>query len=245
MKKAVLVCLALVFAFVSAAPAPTGREIMDKADAVQKPDTVKASVMMFIIKGESSTEKAFDLIGKKAGNDDKVLITFTKPTKIKFLTHTHKSGDDDQWLMMSSGKVKRIASGERSQPFVNSHLSYEDMKSRDLDAYTYTLVGDAQAVGADCYKVAALPKDASSIYSKAVFYVRKADYFIVRIDIFKDGVFLKFLENYDIKMVDGILTPYRSVMTMADGKGRTELRMKSIEYNKPVADSVLNKEALR
>jgi hypothetical protein len=200
---------------------------------------------MIINKGGSLTEKEFELTGKKADKDEKVLIEFRKPTKIKFLTHTHKKGEDDQWLMMSSGKVKRIAAGERTQPFVNSHFFYEDMKSRDIDSYSYTLTGETDAAGAKCYKVEAIPSGKDSVYSKAVFYVRKSDFFIVRADIYKDGALLKYIENYDVKKVNGILTPFRAVMSMADGKGNTELRIKSVEYNKSVSDSSLSKESMR
>jgi outer membrane lipoprotein-sorting protein len=245
MKKTAFTLTAIILMIGTAFGAFSGREIMDKSEALKQPDTVKASVVMTIYKGDTVQEKEFEMTGKKSGKDDKVLITFTKPTKIKFLTHTHKKGDDDQWLMLTSGKVKRIASSERDQAFVNSHLYYEDMKSRDIDGYNYQLIGEAKAVGEDCYKVEATPKDAGNVYSKAVFYVRKSDFFILRADIFKGGVFHKYVENYDIRLVNGILTPYHSVMYLADGKNRTELRMKTIEYNKSVSDSSLNKEVLR
>ncbi len=245
MKKQILLTAMLLIITGSASYAMTGRQIMDRAEALKQPDTVKASVTMIITKGGSSTEKEFDMLGKKAGKDEKVLINFTKPTQIKFLTHTHKKSEDDQWLMMSSGKVKRIAAGERTQPFVNSHFYYEDMKSRDIDGYDYTLAGETKAAGADCYRVEATPKGSDNVYSKAVFYVRKSDFFIVRADIYKDGALLKYIENYDVKNVSGILTPFRAVMFMADGKGNTELRIKSVEYNRAVSDSALSKESLR
>ena len=244
--KKVLLSLTVVLLFTgSAFAALTGRQIMDKSNALKQPDTVKSSVLMIIYKGDTVQEKEFDLTGKKAGKDEKVLLTFTKPTQIKFLTHTHKTADDDQWLMLSSGKVKRISTSERDQSFVNSHLYYEDLKSRDIDAYNYTLIGEAKAVGEDCYKVEATPKDTGNVYSKAIVFVRKKDFFVLRLEIFKDGTFHKYMENYDVKSVNGILTPYHAVMYLPDGKNRTELRIKSIEYNKPVSDSALNKEVLR
>lgn len=245
MKKFNIAMMIVLLLAVNAMPAQTGRAIMDKAYALKRPDTVKAVVTMLVVRSDATAEKEFELIGKKSGDNDKALVTFTKPTKIKFLTHTHKKGDDDQWLMMTSGKVKRIAAGERSQSFVNSHLSYEDMKSRDIDAYSYTLIGEAKAVGTDCYTVEARPAGKESVYSKAVFYVRKSDYFIVRIDMYKGDTMLKYMECYDVKNISGILTPAKAVMYMADGSGRTELIMKSVEYNKNVPDSALNKDALR
>jgi len=245
MKKIALTLTAVMLMTGSVFAAFSGREIMEKSDALKQPDTVKASVVMIVYKGATQQEKEFEMIGKKAGKDEKVLITFTKPTKIKFLTHTHKKGEDDQWLMLSSGKVKRISTSESDQAFVNSHLYYEDMKSRDIDKYTYQLIGEAKAVGEDCYKVEATPKDTDNVYSKAVFYVRKSDFFILRVDIFKGGVFHKYVENYGVKLLNGILTPHHSVMYLADGINRTELRMKNIQYNSSIADSALNKEVLR
>jgi len=75
--------------------------------------------------------------------------------------------------------------------------------------------------------------------------VDKTNFFVMRIDIYMKGELHKYLENNDIRKIDGILTPFRAVMHTADGKGKTELKMKSVNYNVPIADSVFSKEALR
>jgi hypothetical protein len=67
----------------------------------------------------------------------------------------------------------------------------------------------------------------------------------VRADLYKKGKFLKYLEVYDIKTLDGILTPFRAVMYMAGGKGKTELKFQSVKYNMKINSSKFNKEALR
>lgn len=222
-----------------------GRQIMEKSDSLAQPHSVRASVLMLVEKGGRTEEKEFELTGKKYGNDEKVLISFTRPTSIRLLTHTYKGRDDDQWLALSSGKVKRIALADSDKPFVNSHFCYEDLKSRDLDDYTYTLLGETKAGGADCYRVEAVAKSKKLVYDKAVFYVDKASFFVMRIDIYMKGELHKYLENHDIRKIDGILTPFRAVMHTADGKGKTELKIKTVTYNVPIADSVFSKEALR
>jgi len=222
-----------------------GRQIMEKSDSLAQPNSVRATVLMLVEKGGRIEEKEFELTGKKYGNDEKVLIRFSRPTSIRLLTHTYKGRDDDQWLALSSGKVKRIALADSDKPFVNSHFYYEDLKSRDIDDYAYTLLGETKAGGADCYKVEAVAKSKKLVYDKAVFYVDKSSFFIVRIDIFMKGQLHKYLENHDIRKIDGILTPFRAVMHTADGKGKTELKIKSVTYNVPIADSVFSKEALR
>ena len=241
-----LINLAL-YAFASAqAGELTGRQIMEKVDALKKPDSVASKVLMVITKGGQEQEKEFVLQMKRFPNDeDKALITFIKPTQIKLLTHSHKAADDDQWLMLSSGKVKRIVSSGRDKPFVNSHFYFEDLTNVDIDEYDFKLIGEGKAVGEDCYKVEGVKKSTEKVYDKVIFYVRKADYFVVRVDFYKDGAFHKFLENYDVKFIDGILTPHKIKMEMADGKGKTELTLKGLQYNIPIDPAVFNKEALR
>lgn len=224
----------------------TGREIMEKSDALAEPDTAKSKILMLIHKGGKIIEKEFTLQMKQFENDeDKALISFIRPTQIKLLTHSHKGKDDDQWLRLSSGKIKRIVSTGRDKPFVNSHFYYEDLTSIDIDDYAYKFLGEESAVGVDCYKVEGVKQVGEKVYDKVVFYVRKSDYFVVRVDFFKKGKFLKFLENYKIKEIDGILTPHKLKMETADGKGKTELILKGLKYNIDIDSSRFRKEALR
>lgn len=240
--------LAILFVLLLSTPlfALTGREIMEKNEALPEANTAVSTVLMLIHKGERVTEKEFDSTSKKfPDGEDKLLIAFTRPTRIKLLTHAHKGRDDDQWLRLSSGKIKRIASSDKGKPFVNSHLYYEDIGSRDIDDYRYRLLGEAKAVGFDCYAVEAVKQIGEKVYSKLTLYVRKSDYFIVRIDFYEENEFHKYLENHDIRTVDGILTPFVAIMTRADGKGFTELKILELEYNRSLRDSIFNKEALR
>jgi len=223
----------------------TGRQIIDRSEKLAKPKSAKSKVAMNIYKGGSVMEKEFLLFQKTIGGDDKVLITFTKPTQIKVLTHTHKQGDDDQWLRLSSGKVKRIVGGDKSKPFVQSHMTYEDLESRDVDNYDYNYIGDAAVNGEACYKVEAVKKSGTKTYDKNTLYVRKSDYFIVKIDFYQKGKLFKYLENKNIKKIDGILTPFNITVTMAEENGKTELIVDKVIYNTEIADSKFSKEALR
>lgn len=243
--KVVFACL-LILMLCQPVYALTGREIMEKSDALAQPETAKSKILMLIHKGGRVEEKEFILQMKKFENDeDKALIKFIKPTQIQLLTHSHKGRDDDQWLVLSSGKVKRIVSSGRDKPFVNSHFYYEDLTSIDIDDYDYKLLGEEKAVGEDCYKVEGVKKVGEKVYDKVIFYVRKSDYFVVRVDFYKGGEFHKFLENYEIKEIDGILTPYKMKMELADGKGNTELVLKGLKYNTEIDNATFRKEALR
>jgi hypothetical protein len=246
MKVRVLLSIVIVMFLCQSVFALTGREIMDKSDALPEPQTAESSALMHIYKGSRVLEKEFEIRAKKFKNDeDKILISFIRPTKIKLLTHSHTGQDDDQWLRLTSGKIKRIASSDKGKAFVNSHFYYEDLGSRNIDEYNYKLLGEGEALDEDCYKVEAIKKEGTKVYDKLILYVRKSDYFVVRIDFYRKGNFHKYLENFEIQKVEGILTPYNTVMALANGKGKTELKIKKLEYNKKMKSSTFNKEALR
>lgn len=236
----------LVFFMAQSVFAMTGREIMEKSDDLPEADTAASKVLMEIHKGGRVLEKEFILQMKQFANDeDKALISFIRPTKIKLLTHSQKGREDDQWLRLSSGRVKRVASSSKGKPFVNSHFYYEDLTSVDIDDYEYKLLGEGEAAGEPCYKVEGVKVVGEKVYDKVVFYPRKSDYFVKRIDFYKDGEFHKFLENHHVKKIDGILTPHKAVMERADGKGKTELILKGIKYNIEIDNVKFKKEALR
>ena len=162
------------------------------------------------------------------------------------MTHSFKKRDDDQWLKLSSGKVKRIAGSDKGKAFVNSHFFYEDLQSRDIDDYNYKYLGDAIINKQECYKVEAKRKvNKSKVYSKTIIYVRKSDYFVVKIKFFKKGKLLKYLKNYKIVKIKGILTPLKVVMYQGNKKGKTvlEMKRKDIKYNVRISSSKFSKDA--
>ena len=224
----------------------TGREIVERTRELTEPDTATSRIVMVIYKGKRVLEKEFEIMTKKFGDhESKTLVSFIRPTKIKLLTHTRKGKEDDQWLRLSSGKIKRIAGSDKGKSFVNSHITYEDMGSRDIDDYEYKYLGDVDINGFDCYQVEAVSKKKKTVDDRTIMHVRKSDAFVVRVDFYKKGKPHKFLENLDIKKVEGILTPFRVVVKLASGKGRTELQLTSVTYNQKIKNSKFNKEALR
>jgi hypothetical protein len=241
------VLLALLFCFPQMAFALTGREIMDRSDKLASPSTAKTDMAMLIYKGKIVDKKTFTAYSKEYSRDEtKILISFHKPTRIQLLTHNHKGQEDDQWITLSSGRVKRVVSSDKGKPFVHSNFYYEDLGSLNIDDYEYKYIGDAKAVGADCYKVESIKKkNKEKVYDKKVVYVLKSDYFVVRIDFYQHGQLHKYLENRNIKNKEGILTPYHIVMFLAGRQDRTELKVGAVEYNMAIPDSKFNKETLR
>ena len=92
---------------------------------------------------------------------DKSLTVFDSPKDIKgtaFLSHTHSLTADDQWLFLPALKrVKRIASANKSGPFVGSEFAYEDLTSQEVEKYTYKWLRDEKTPEAEYFVIELYP----------------------------------------------------------------------------------------
>src|SRR5690606_2682534 len=120
--------------------APQSAEQKGKALAVEadKRDTgwvdSRASLKM-ILGTKDGQQRAVRELDSKAlertpnTDGDKSLIVFRAPKDVQntaLLTYNHVTGNDDQWIYLPALKrVKRIASANRSGPFMGSEFAYE------------------------------------------------------------------------------------------------------------------------
>lgn len=122
------------------------------------------------------------------GDGDKSLSIFDAPRDIKgtaFLSYTHSVVPDDQWLYLPALKrIKRIASANKSGPFVGSEFAYEDIASQEVDKYTYKWLRDELFDRRDCFVIEAYPVYENSGYTKQIVWLDKEMYRAVRIDYY-------------------------------------------------------------
>jgi len=125
---------------------------------------------------------------EQADDGDKTLIVFDNPRDVKgtaFLSHTHKTESDDQWLFLPALKrVKRISSSNKSGPFMGSEFAYEDIASQEIEKYTYRYLGDENFDGRDHYMVERVPTDPKSGYTRQVVWFDKAEYRVWKTDYY-------------------------------------------------------------
>ncbi|MDH5721391.1 MAG: outer membrane lipoprotein-sorting protein [Spirochaetia bacterium] len=236
--------MALLFLPVLAFADEKGREIMGKSDALKEPETRKGISVMVVIKGDKRELKEFEMVSKKYGKKTRSRSTFLKPTRIEFLSFSEPGQDSHQWIKLSGGTVRKIASSDKGGSFVGSHFYYEDMQDRDIDDYEYKYLGEEDVNGEPCYKVESVKKKGTKVYVKTVVYIRKSDYFMIKAEFFENKGHTKTLEADKIEVIDGIITARKITMSRTDGKGKTIIYIKKVEYDKPVSDQFLKKESL-
>ncbi|MES0491274.1 MAG: outer membrane lipoprotein-sorting protein [Leptospirales bacterium] len=223
---------------------PSGLSIMQKNDALREPETTVSESVMVILKGKSQEKKEFRMVMKKYGDKTRSRSTFTSPTRIEFLNWSQPGKDALQWIKLSGGTVRKIASSEKGGAFVGSHFYYEDIGVRDISDYNYKYLGEKEEAGENCYLVEGVKKTGTKVYEKSIIYVRKSDYYIIRIDLYEKKGHTKIFWAQKIEKISGIITARKVVMERTDGKGKSLIYLKKIQYNTNVSNSLLTREGL-
>ncbi len=125
---------------------------------------------------------------EQLNDGDKTLIIFDNPRDVKgtaFLSHTHKTGPDDQWLFLPALKrVKRISSNNKSGPFMGSEFAYEDIASQEIEKYTYKYISSDLFNERKHFIIERYPVDKKSGYSRQVVWIDEKEYRVWKIEFY-------------------------------------------------------------
>ena len=172
-------------------PEERGLEIateMDRRDTGFGDTTAELEMLLTNRHGESSNREMSMRTLEGVGEGDKSLIVFDQPRDVKgtaFLSFTKKIGADDQWLYLPALKrVKRIASNNKSGPFVGSEFAYEDLTSQEVEKYTYKYLRDEVINGETCFVMERYPVDPKSGYTRQVVWIDQSEYRVLKIDYY-------------------------------------------------------------
>ena len=179
---AILLCL-LPFGLLAATPEEQGLAIAQEADTRDSDYKNYTNDVKMILKNKQGQESIREIRSKTLevdGDGDKSLTIFDRPRDIKgtaLLSFTHKEGTDDQWLYLPALKrVKRIASDNKSGPFMGSEFAYEDITSQEVEKYTYKFLKDDTLDGMDVFVFERYPVDRKSGYTRQIIWMDKENY---------------------------------------------------------------------
>ena len=150
-----------------------------------------------------TTERAIRSKTMEVKNDgDKSMSIFDSPRDVQgtaFLSHTHATTPDDQWLFLPALKrVKRIASNNKSGPFMGSEFAYEDISSQEVPKYTYKWIKDEKFEGKDTFVVERYPTYEYSGYTKTLAWIDQQIYQPWKIEFYdRKGSLLKTLTYHE------------------------------------------------
>ncbi len=157
----------------------------DRRDAGFGDFTADLEMIMRNRHGEESLRRIRIRTLETDGDGDKGLSVFDYPRDVKgtgFLSFTHKTGPDDQWLYLPAIKrVKRINAANKSGSFMGSEFAYEDITSQEVEKYTYRWLHDEVYEGKSCFVIERTPVDLKSGYKRQVVWFDQDEYRIQKI----------------------------------------------------------------
>lgn len=197
MKKTMMALSAasLLAAPVAFAALDRGEEIAKKiADANVGYHDMSAHLEMILEDAEGQSSKRVmrvkSLERPAADEGDLSLVVFEAPRDVKgmaLLSHAAVRGEDEQWLYLPAAKrVRRIAGGNTSGPFVGSEFAYEDITGTEVGKYAWRFVGEGTCPdsGDKCFQLESRPKYEKSGYSRRVVWVDASAYRVHKIDFY-------------------------------------------------------------
>ena len=172
-------------------PEEKGLEIaleMDRRDSGWKDQRANLVMALRNRQGQESRRELRISTLEVDGDGDKSLTLFDSPRDVKgtaFLSFTHATEPDDQWLYLPALKrVKRISSRNKSGSFMGSEFAYEDLSSQEVDKFRYKWLRDEALDGKQTMVVEYYPAYENSGYTRQVVWIDSEIWQVVRTEYY-------------------------------------------------------------
>ena len=247
------IAMALAFGITFAAPvaantaAEQGFEIAarsDRTDLGFGDSRVELQMILQNAAGQQSTRslKIATLEKPDESVGDKSLVLFDTPRDIEgtaLLSHAKILDPDDQWLYLPALKrVKRIASSNKSGPFVGSEFAFEDFTAIELNKFDYTYIGTEDYGEFQTDVLERAPRYENSGYSKQISWVDQDVYQIRKVEFYdRRGDLLKVLKLEDYRQYDnGVWRAHKLIMENVQTNKKTDLVYQDYAFNVGISD---------
>ncbi len=234
----------LIVASLGAQAQLTGREIVDKAYNIPTGDDQTSVLTMTLTNKSGQTRvRKIQQFTKDLGDTEKSIMFFMTPADVKNTSFMNWSYDsdkaDDQWIYLPAlKKVKRISSDSKSDYFMGSDFTYDDLGDRKLDADDHKLLREETVDGVECYVVESVSKDEDYMYSKTVTWIRKENFIGLKKEFYdEDEELLKTLSIKKLEEIDGIWVITHSEMENVQKNHKTIMELNDIKINTGVPAS--------
>lgn len=175
---------------------------------------------------------------KDLGKMEKKIMFFQYPADVRntsFMTwgYDEAGKDDDQWIYLPAlKKVKRISSDSKSDYFMGSDFTYDDLGDRHPQDDVHKILREEVFEGSPCYVVESIPRDEEYIYSKTITWIIKDRWISLKKDFYdEDGDLLKTLSVKKYEKISGFWTILHSHMHNIQKNHTTDMELKNVKIN--------------
>jgi len=181
---------------------------------------------------------------KDFGTVEKSIMFFTSPADVKNTSFMNWSYDDaskndDMWIYLPAlKKVKRISSDSKSDYFMGSDFTYDDLGDRKVDDDTHSILREETIEGVKYWVIKSVSKDEDYMYSKTIAWIRQDNYIGLKKEFYdEDDELLKILHVKKFQKISGFNIITYSEMENVQKNHKTSMKLSTVKINTGIATS--------
>tara|TARA_Y100000817_G_C16801656_1_gene519975 strand:+ start:441 stop:1184 length:744 start_codon:yes stop_codon:yes gene_type:complete len=239
----------VLFVLTSMAFSMTGDELSILMDNRKSPADISSDMNMEITskKGRKRTLKVKSI---SKDNSEKQILWFLSPADdkgIAYLKIEHKNKDDEIRLWLPAfKKIRRISAKKKADSFMGSDLSYEDMTSRQIEDYNFTIIKEDNINNQDCYVMKSEPKKGiKSEYSKHLTWVTKDKYLPVKEESYDNENKLLKAKSFKYANLNSFDLVSEIFVENMQKKTNTLLKLSNLRVNTNVKDNLFQEKNMK
>ncbi len=231
----------------------TGLDIIQKVYDRPTGTDQEGELTMTLInsRGDRRVRKIKQFI-KDFGKEEKKIMFFISPADVRntsFMSWSYDEvgRDDDQWIYLPAlKKVKRISSDSKSDYFMGSDFTYDDLGDRHPTDDTHKLLREEKFNGEDCYVIESIPKEEDYIYSRTVTWVIKDKWIGQKKEFYdEDNERLKTLSVIKYKKIKDYLILTHSRMHNVQKDHTTDMLLENLKVDVGVPNNKFTERMMK
>lgn len=221
----------------------TGLEVMENVYNRPTGPDVQSELTMTLTnsRGDTRIREIAQFI-KEDGDDEKKIMFFLSPGDVRntsFMTWSYGGGeDDDMWIYLPAlRKTKRISSDSKSDYFMGSDFTYDDLGDRHPSEDTHRILREERVNGADCYVLESIPRDPDYLYSKTLTWVMKGEWIGMKKEFYdEEGELLKILTIHENEKINGYWVIGEMEMHNLQKDHKTLMELNNVRIGEGISD---------
>ena len=213
-------------------------------------DAESVAQMVLVNKSGKKRVRHFTVKRIQENGLEKQLTRFTSPADIDgtgFLSIEKPGWETEQFLYLPAlRRTRRIVSSQKSQRFVNSDFTYEDMERHSVSDYTHTITGETQVGNTDCHILESSPKPGvESQYSRTVSLIGADSLIPVQVNYYdKKNTHIKTYKVLKLEKIQEIWTEILTSMEDHKRGHKTYIKQEKIVYNSNIDTDEISRKNL-
>jgi outer membrane lipoprotein-sorting protein len=254
MKKVTIILMAVLFmTVILSAQEITGMQVIENVYNRPTGEDQEADLTMTLInsRGDKRVREIKQYL-KDFGDMEKKIMFFVSPADVRntsFMNWSYdKAGkDDDQWIYLPAlKKVKRISSDSKSDYFMGSDFTYDDLGDRHPSSDTHKILREEIIDGEDCYVVESIPKEEEYMYSKTITWIIKDKWIGKKKEFYdEDEELLKTLTVKEVEKIKDYFVITISEMHNVQKDHTTKMELKNVKIDTGIADNKFTERIMK